>query len=212
MALSILYGKRFPLGQIGIITLDLTLRENHMFKANVTNFPVEDGRQITDHVITLPFNITLEGLITDTPLRILSPFNRSVETFNRLIDLWQEREPFTLITGIRRYSSMVITELQVPRNITTGQSLTFFIEMQQVIIDTNVRFIQNEDDLFGGTESKIPADIVSSGENIPLIQNDPTNSLRDQGASGINFGLQTLRPIPPEILTNVQESFEVITA
>ena len=210
MALSLLFGKKYDQGKVGSVELDVTVREEHRYTSRVTTYPIEEGSILSDHIINEPTSLTLEGIVTDTPLNILSTFNRSVDAFNRLIEIHENREIVTVVTGLKVYPNMAITLLNVPREIRTGQSLTFNIELQQVILDTSVRLEIDEQTIFGGVQSKIPEEIVSSGENIPFIQNDPPNSLIDQATSGTDFGIQALQPIPADILTKVNQSLLAI--
>ena len=92
MVLSLLFGKKYPSPKVGSIDLDVTIREEHRFSSRVTNYPIEDGTIISDHIINEPDVIVLVGLVTDTPLSIFAPFNRSIDAFNRLIALHQSRQ------------------------------------------------------------------------------------------------------------------------
>jgi len=210
MALSLLFGKKYKKGKVGSVELDVTMREDHRYSSRVTNYPVEDGSSLSDHIINEPPVVTLEGIVTDTPLAILTFFNRSVDAFNRLIEIHENRELVTVVTGIKVYQNMAITVLDIPRDLTTGQSLRFTIELQNVLLDTSVRLQINEENLFGGVQSKIPREIVSSGEDIPLIQNDPVDSLKDQATSGTDFGIQSLLTPPANILTKINVSLLLI--
>ena len=51
-----------------IIQLDASMKENHTRKSTPTRFPIENGGNISDHVILEPFDLELTGIITDTPL------------------------------------------------------------------------------------------------------------------------------------------------
>jgi len=206
MVLSLLFGKKYPSPKVGSIDLDVTIREEHRFSSRVTNYPIEDGTIISDHIINEPDVLVLVGLVSDTPLSIFAPFNRSIDAFNRLIALHQSRQPVTVVTGLKVYQNMAITVLDVPRDVKTGQSLTFTIELQRLVIDTSVRLQLDQGNVFGGVQNKIPRDIVASNANYPLIQNDPVNSLKDQASSGINVGVQSLIPVQPTILPNVLAS------
>jgi hypothetical protein len=181
---------------VGTIDLDVTITEQHRYNSRVTNYPVEDGTIVSDHIINEPDTLTLQALVTDTPLSILSLPNRSVDVFNRLIEIQQKRELITVITGLKIYDSMAITSLDVPRNLTTGQSLTFTIELQKVTLDTSVRVQLNNGNAFGGPQSSISRDQVAPDSIFPLLARDPAGSLKDQASSGINAGLQSLIPIP----------------
>lgn len=205
MVLSLLYGKKYLAPRVGTVSLDVTIREEHRFSSRVTNYPVEDGTIVSDHIINDPDTVVLQALVTDTPLNILSGFNRSIDAFNRLIDIHRKREVVTVITGLKVYPNMAITALDVPRDIRTGQSLTFTIELQRIVFDTNVRVQIDNGDAFGGIQNNIPREIVADNSKYPLIQNDPPGSLKDQAASGINAGLQSLIPVPTAALATVLE-------
>lgn len=210
MVLSLLFGKKYEKGNVGGVELDVTLRETHSYTSRVTNYPIEEGSTLSDHIINEPTIVVLEGTVTDTPLAILPFFNRSIDAFNRLIEIHQKRESIIVVTGLKKYPNMVITNLDIPRDIRTGQSLTFTIELKEIIIDTSVRFQQNEDNIFGDVQTKIPEEIVSDGNNIPLINQDPPNSLKDQATSGTDVGIQSLQPVSSDTLVRVNDSFNII--
>ena len=48
--------------------MDLALSEEHRFPGEVTSYPVEQGADISDHIRTLPEEITLECIVSDTPI------------------------------------------------------------------------------------------------------------------------------------------------
>lgn len=210
MALSLLFRQPYAKGQVGSVELDVTLREQHRHTSRVTTFPVEDGSILSDHIINEPTIVVLEGIVTDSPLQILPTFNRSVDSFNKLVELHNQRTIVNVITGLKQYPRMAITSLDVPRNLRTGRSLTFTIELQQIELDTTVGFEIEDQTLFGGQQSQISADNVKGGQNIPIIENDPENSLKDQAASGVNFGIQALQEVPPSVLTKIDESLGII--
>lgn len=210
MVLSLLYGKKYQKGKVGSVELDVTLREDHRYTSRVTTYPIEEGSTLADHIINEPAIVVLEGIVTDTPLSFLSFFNRSVDAFNRLIKIHEDRQIVTVVTGLKVYQNMAITVLDVPREVRTGQSLRFTIELQEITLDTSVRLQIEEENLFGGVQSKIPRQIVNSGEDIPLIQTDPANSLKDQATSGTDFGIQGLITPPANILDKINESTSVI--
>lgn len=212
MVLSLLFGRKYAQSNVGGVFLDATLSEEHAYISRVTNYPVEDGRIISDHIINEPETLQITGIVSDTPLSILSPFNRSTDAFNRLVRIHTNRERITVVTGIKVYTNMVMTSLQVPRNVNTGQSLTFVIELQKIFLDTSVRLNLEQNDPFNRAPDKIPREIVAEGNRFPFIQNDPTTSLKDQASSPVDIGIQSLEPVPPSLfdrivsyVNNVQE-------
>lgn len=203
MVLSLLYGKRYLSPRVGTIDLDVTITEQHRYNSRVTNYPVEDGTIVSDHIINEPDTLTLQALVSDSPLNILALPNRSVDVFNRLVDIQQRRELVTVVTGLKIYDSMAITSLDVPRNLETGQSLTFTIELQKVTLDTSVRVQLNNGNAFGGPQNNISRDQVAPDSQFPLLGRDPAASLKDQASSGINAGLQSLIAVPVAAVARV---------
>lgn len=54
--------------RIGIIELDCSLQETHERTATLTQSPVESGATISDNVVLMPKRLTIEGIISKTPL------------------------------------------------------------------------------------------------------------------------------------------------
>lgn len=54
-------------GQVVPLIIDVTEKEGFTAPAVPTEHPVEDGSDVTDHVVLKPKTITLSGLITETP-------------------------------------------------------------------------------------------------------------------------------------------------
>lgn len=62
-----------------VIQMDASLKEDHTRESPPTEFPVENGDTISDHIIVKPFVLTINGIITDSPLNpsLLSTFANS---------------------------------------------------------------------------------------------------------------------------------------
>lgn len=56
------------------------------------------------------------------------------DSFKYLEELFENRQPFTVITRLKRYEDMVIKSLNVPRSAQNGRGLRFTIQLEQVII------------------------------------------------------------------------------
>lgn len=52
-----------------VLSCDATLSQTHAFDSMPTLFPVEDGSAITDHIIQNPLQLSITGVVSDTPLR-----------------------------------------------------------------------------------------------------------------------------------------------
>lgn len=203
MVLSLLFGKKYDQSRVGDVFLDATLSETHQYTAKITSYPLEDGRDVSDHIIKDPPELQISGIVSDTPLNILSAFNRSVDSFERLVRMFEAKQIITVVTGIKVYLNMVIVSLQVPRNVNSGQSLTFNIDLQRINLDSSVNLTLNENNPFTKAPDKIPREIVADANKYPYIQYDPITSLKDQASSQVDIGIQDLLPIPNNIIGNV---------
>lgn len=217
MALSMIFGKKYPQSEINqiktginLISFDTMVSEEHRFTSRVTYFPVESGTIISDHIINEPDIVILSGLISDTPLNIFAPANRSVAAFNTLIQIHEKRQVVDIVTGIKVYKDMAITSIDVPRTIKTGQSLTFNIELQKIVFDNTNQVFKDQGNVFSGIQDVTSREIVAENTNIPFIQNDPTFSLKDQATTATNVGVQSLITIPNAIIPNVLSNLSSI--
>ncbi len=203
MVLSLLFGKKYAQTQVGAVFIDATISEDHQYNSRLTSYPVEDGRIISDNIILEPEVLQVSGIVSDTPLSILSPFNRSVTAFNQLVRIHQNKEIISVVTGIKIYTDMVLTSLQVPREVRTGQSLLFNMTFQKIILDSSVRLNLDINNPFNKATDKIPREIVADSTNYPFYQDDPALSFKDQAQTALDIGIQSLIPVPNTVLPNV---------
>lgn len=70
---------------------------------------------------------SIAGLITGSP-------RDPKKAWRFLEEVWEAREPFTVITALQRYESMVISHLSAPRSAQVGKGLEFDITLEQVKI------------------------------------------------------------------------------
>ena len=59
---------QFILNGNTIVTFEASLHEDHSRESTPTEFPVEDGNVISDHIILRPLTLSMTALITDTPI------------------------------------------------------------------------------------------------------------------------------------------------
>lgn len=55
---------------VALLEIDATLREGYAAPAIATDNPVEDGSSVSDHTVLGPETILLDGVFTDTPIRV----------------------------------------------------------------------------------------------------------------------------------------------
>lgn len=119
------------------IELDATIREEHSKKNVVTDHAIEDGSMVSDHIYSEPDTLIIEGEISDTPIAIFGGLmglssRRSIDAYEELVALRNNRELVTVVTGLEIYSDMAITSLDCPRDQKTGRRLLFTAELKKV--------------------------------------------------------------------------------
>lgn len=147
-------------GAIQSITL-LDLEVKHASKATPADHPVETGATITDHVRAELESVTLRGFVTNSlvePMPDLmggavasttqagdgaksfsvAGLSRRVDrvqlVFDALRALQASRQPCTIVTGRRRYETMILTDIQFPESNRDGAEIT--IEAREIRIVT----------------------------------------------------------------------------
>jgi len=146
--LGIIFGKRQA--EIGGIVLDASIRETHKAPSKVTENPVEEGAKVTDHVQIDPITLTIEGMISDSPLGLpvigniqnfistaasfFGKASRSVDAYERFLKLREDREPFDVITGLKRYENMILEDFQVDRDRQKANAIYFIATLKQIRI------------------------------------------------------------------------------
>lgn len=142
--------KSRPLVRIGDYIIDATVTEAHAFNSDVTEYPVEQGGDITDNIRPKPITVMVEGLVSDTPIGRIADlrnfegsnsedFYPSRDALASLLAIRDAREPVTIVTSLQSFDNMVMTQLSVPRDAATGDALRFSATFQQVIFVTNNR-------------------------------------------------------------------------
>lgn len=135
-------------GSLDSVMLDVTFSEDPRDDNEPTQHPVEDGADVTDHIRLLPVQLTLEGLISETPLT-QSQLSRAgigesqyiegyaAAQYARLLKLREERQLVSVHTARRVYENMVMTSLAAPVDPQTGKALRVQLSFQQIRIVRN---------------------------------------------------------------------------
>ena len=139
-----------PSKSIGGITVDAFLSENYQFANEVSEIPIEEGVTVTDNVTEAPDEITIEGFfgkyefkaegsMSDNKLKNISKkipdtLQRVKRYYQELLRIKKERQPITLVTGLDTFEDMIITSLNIPRDVETGADLHFTMTLKKLPI------------------------------------------------------------------------------
>lgn len=142
--------------------IDAIISENHELDNEVTEYPVESGADITDNVRPKPLVVTMECLITNTPIGAMAGIRKkdgqigevitstgagsdvsdhtpTDDCYQHLKQIRDKREPVKIVTTLETYDNMVLRSLSIPRATGRGDELRFTAEFQQVQIVSNTR-------------------------------------------------------------------------
>lgn len=130
-------------GTITSLDLDVMQDEVHEWKNDVTQFPVEIGSQITDHIQSLPDNVTVTGIISNSAIGVdaLSAQeggeDRCQTSFDLLRKFYEDRTLLTVYTRYKVYIDMALKSCNIPRDAGIGDSIKFKLEFVNVrMVDT----------------------------------------------------------------------------
>ena len=139
---------------IGSFVIDVAEAEQHEFPCEVTAYPIETGADVADHVRLLPIAVTIEGVVTDTPIgsmvslrsagqvgQIALQSAPSADAYEEMQRIRTAREPITLVTSLGTFDRMILESLSVPRSSSTGDSFAFRATFRQVAMITNERTV-----------------------------------------------------------------------
>lgn len=123
--------------KIGDLTLDAELSETHERSAEVSEWPIEQGSDISDHRAILPEVVNIEGVVSSAPTSFaqiagpLAPLSIP-EGFRALEALFQLKTVITVVTRLKVYENMVITRLSIPQNQDVGEAVYFTMELRNI--------------------------------------------------------------------------------
>lgn len=200
--ISLLTNRKAP-GKIKDLELDVTVREGHNFTNDITEYPIENGSTITDHVRQRSDKLTMEGIITNTPVIPLNSVvgslvrkdnsNRNETAFNELLTMGGfsiSKQPgekpmrtgapqiIDVVTSLRLYTSMIIADISITVDSTTDNALFFTVELRQVVfVNSDITVINKADSLNGKAKN-------IKNQNSPTVDNGKSSTQKvDSGTT-----------------------------
>lgn len=145
------------------LVIEVASSETHTLNATATEFPVENGAVISDHVINKGVIYEVTGIISDDPIdflnkstldRFKAPFveqeriyssqvsqtrtfvkdSPSKNAFYLLNILYYQKIPVNITTDITEYKNMVMESLTVPRDQNTIRAFKFTARFREVLL------------------------------------------------------------------------------
>jgi hypothetical protein len=127
--------------------IDAFLVESYNYANRLTNLTVEEGSNISDHVVEEPDTIDIEAFIGQTDFKTAmgssdtdlskveipdDPKSRIRQAYHELLRMKRERQPVDVVTGLDTFTDMVITSFSISRDVETGSDLPFSMSFQKI--------------------------------------------------------------------------------
>lgn len=120
------------------LRLDLTTNETATTSAAVTPYPVEEGAEVSDGIIPQSRTYSIAGVQGDfAPGASEGDPGRAAALFNRLDLAVVTGELFTLVTSLRVYDNVLITNVTGTKSQGNGFALPIQIQIQEVRFATS---------------------------------------------------------------------------
>lgn len=118
------------------LQVDVVVSKEVTLDSKVTQYPVEDGFPVADHVTREPMKLSMEVICTPTPVSFFGTLgvnqNRLNEVVNALKDIYIKGDPITVTTADAIYKDMVMTHAPLPRRVEDGVCLRMQIDFVHV--------------------------------------------------------------------------------
>lgn len=128
------------------VEFDATLSANHQSTATITNHPVEEGADVTDHIRDESDTLTINGIVSnDPPIALKSfrakPSRRGGDPRSRAEDAYEELRRFKkegrllkVTTKLRDYTNMAISSVSTVQDNKTGEITNIVLSLQEIVI------------------------------------------------------------------------------
>lgn len=134
--LSLLFNTKtnFGINSVGVIELDALLNENTTLSSKITEYPVEDGTVISDHIALDSEKLTIDGVISGAGT-LFNPKSGRSELINAketLRQLHKSRELISISTGLDVYDDFAIENCTISRNSDSGEVYNVSLELRKI--------------------------------------------------------------------------------
>lgn len=124
---------------VGALELDALLSEVTDLTAKATEYAVEEGSPISDHVVIQPERLKVSGWITPTNVQLMQADGRpkmleAKATLRKMID---DRAEVTIVTGMDTYSGMILESCSIGRTNEGGEKFTVdmdFVKIRKAVL------------------------------------------------------------------------------
>lgn len=141
---------------IDTVQVDAAITETHEIAAEVMDYPIERGSDLTDHRRVMPRRLSISGVLSEFPVssagneldltdemhprvsNSLPTTDALDQRYRELLGIVNSPEPFQVVTGLEVYPSMSFISFRVTRDKTTGGTIRFEGELREVLFASSL--------------------------------------------------------------------------
>ena len=132
--------------KIGDLEVDAIIERTTNLNSDVTEYPVEDGFPVADHVSRQPITLSMTVVCTPTPVVASKSdtddtkmwhdeeVNSLQGTADKLHDIYKKGEPIVITTPDAIYKDMIMVQAPLPRSVQDGVCYKMALEFKHVRI------------------------------------------------------------------------------
>ena len=126
--------KDAPQTMIGALQLDALISEQTSLSNGVTQYAVEEGAPVSDHISSEAEKLTIEGVVTGASVSLFGTHGRSkmIEAKEALRVINEQRQPITIVTGLDVYPEFAMESCDISRNADDGEKLHISISLTKI--------------------------------------------------------------------------------
>lgn len=119
---------------IGSLELDALLTESTTLSSQITEYPIEDGSVISDHITQENETLSIEGVITSAGTLFNLSFGKAklIAAKETLRQLHRERALITIVTGLDVYTDFAIESCEISRTAEEGERYSVSISLRKI--------------------------------------------------------------------------------
>jgi hypothetical protein len=163
----------------------VTVEEDHEDDLVITEHPVEFGAAITDHSYKRPAEVRMRlGWSQSTGLSRLgdSKVSNVREIYETLLALQNSRNPFTVYTGKRTYTNMLVASIRVHTDARYEYTLLADVSLKQILL-VSTQTLSATTNVASMSTPQSNAAPIENGMQQPTVSNMTGDQLNQAGSS-----------------------------
>lgn len=161
-----------PERKVGPFRAMVTIEEEHHDELVITQHPVDQGAQISDHAYKQPASLRLHLGWSDSASieNLFSGFTSVKQVYAQLQRVQDSRIPITVLTGKRAYKNMLIRTMTTRTDKRSENALFVTLDLQQIIrVATQTSNVAaSQADQAAPKETGVVTDLGTQQPRIPL--------------------------------------------